>query len=267
MAGGRYDSSLTGVRPFFGALISADPSGESWLSALLSAMPGRAFLGSLVADPGTILGPLTSATARGHLGCFEYPVHPPRALLAWFVEHPDALVWPKATKYSAETTRLRRALVDDSPPGARLAAQATARELAAARPTSAREWWRFEGTSMIDCVILTESLAITVEGKRTEPISPATNWYPRRSQLVRNLEAAKQLSQGRQWGSVLISETLEHDGTDSALEAALPAGAPHLAVSERNELHAHYLGNITWQQACDATGLDIGSLPNSTDEL
>jgi hypothetical protein len=71
----------------------------------------------------------------------------------------------------------------------------------------------------------------------------------------------------REWGSVLISETLEHDGTDSALQAVLPASAPHLAASERQELHAHYLGNITWRQACDATGLDIASLPNSTDEL
>lgn len=120
---------------------------------------------------------------------------------------------------------------------------------------------------MLDCVLLTDKLVVTIEGKRTEPLSSATDWYPKRSQLVRNLDAAKQLSKGRAWASVLISETPVPEGTDTALEALLPASAPHLSRGDRDELQAHYLGNITWCEACDATGLDCALLPESTDEL
>lgn len=267
MAGGKYDSSLTRVQPFFRTLIDRDPSGESWLPKLLAAAPHGDFLASVSQAPGPLLAPLTSPTPRGRLGCFEYAVHPPRELLAWFIDHPGALVWPEGQAYSAETTRLRRALVHDDPPGSRSDAQAQARELVATRPTSAREWWRFEGTSMLDCLLLTDKLVITIEGKRTEPLSAATDWYPRRSQLVRNLEAAKQLSAGRAWGSLLLSETPVPEGTDEELEVMLGPGAPHLEAAARAELHAHYLGNLTWQQACTATGLDPSSLPETTDEL
>jgi hypothetical protein len=83
------------VQPFFSALIETDPSSESWLGKLLTATPHGAFLGPPLEGPGTLLSSLTSPTDRGHLACFEYPVHPPRSLLAWFVDHPDALVWPK----------------------------------------------------------------------------------------------------------------------------------------------------------------------------
>jgi len=59
---------------------------------------------------------------------------------------------------------------------------------------------------MIDCVLMTDRLVISIEGKRTEPLSAATDWYPQRSQLVRNLGAAKQLAHGRAWASLLMSE-------------------------------------------------------------
>jgi hypothetical protein len=139
--------------------------------------------------------------------------------------------------------------------------------LAETRPTSAREWWRFEGTSMIDCVLLTEALVITIEGKRTEPLSASTAWYPKRSQLVRNIEAAKQLSHGREWASLVISETLLPEATGEAVEAVLPESAPQLSAAERDELLAHYLGNITWADGCEATGVDPASLPDTTGDL
>ena len=269
MASGRRDSSLTRVRPFFGALLAADPTGSAWLGRLLAIAPrAAAALGPLLHTPGTLLAPLSSMTANGRLGCFEYPVAPPRALLAWLIEHPEELEWPEGERYSAETTRLRRALIRDEPPGSRAEVQAQARRLAMTRPPSAREWWRFEGTSMIDCVLMTEKLVVTIEGKRTERLSAATDWYPKRSQLVRNLEAAKQLAQGRSWASILISETPLPAGSDAGLDAVLLDSAPHLDAARRAELHRAYLGNVTWTQACQATGLDFNaSLPDSTDEL
>ncbi|MCW2984209.1 MAG: hypothetical protein JWR63_1779 [Conexibacter sp.] len=117
---------------------------------------------------------------------------------------------------------------------------------------------------MLDCLLMTDKLVVTVEGKRTEPLSATTEWYPTRSQLVRNLEAARYLADGRAWASVLISETSDAGGTDAARDTCLTASAPHLDASEREELLAHYLGNITWQQACTATGIPFASLPETT---
>jgi hypothetical protein len=52
-------------------------------------------------------------------------------------------------------------------------------------------WWRFEGVTRLDCVLMTENLVVTIEGKRTEGLSSSTEWYPARTQIVRNLEAAR----------------------------------------------------------------------------
>lgn len=268
MAGGLRDSSLTRVRPFFGNLITADATGQSWLPQLLGAMPNaRAVLGDLVGEPGTLLSAITTTTRNGLLGCFEFPVSPMRGLVQWFIENPDALQWPASQMFSPETTRVRRALVLDDPPGSRTVAQDDARRLAATRGLDKGAWWRFEGTSRLDCVLLTDRLVLTIEGKRTEPLSAATAWYPSRSQLVRNLEAARFLARGRVWGSLLMSEELVPEGTDAALEQVLTASAPHLDAASRAQLHAHYLGNLTWADACATVGLPREVLPNTTADL
>ncbi len=43
--------------------------------------------------------------------------------------------------------------------------------------------------------------------------------------------------------------------------------APHLGDAERIKLQKHYLGNLTWQQACDAIGVDFALLPRTTADL
>jgi hypothetical protein len=266
MAGGTRDSSLTRVQPFFGALLARDASGRSWLSALLEATPaGRRRLGTVLEDPGSLFTTLAVPAVSGRLGCFEYPAAPPRELLAWFVDHPDQLEWPAHAQLSPETVRLRRALLCDDPPGSQPRAQERARELMVTRSLASREWWRFEGVSRLDCVLMSDRLVVTVEGKRSEPLAASTDWYPKRSQLVRTLEAAKGLADGKQWASVLISETpVVPEGTSEHLERILPDSAPHLNPSEREELHAAYLGNLTWAAACDAVGLPFESLPDTT---
>ncbi|MEJ7894727.1 MAG: hypothetical protein WKF94_19005 [Solirubrobacteraceae bacterium] len=92
------------------------------------------------------------------------PVAAPRELLAWFVEQPDQLVWPMGGKQaSEETVRMRKALLFDEPPG-RDTAQEAARAAVATKPPTAKEWWRFGGESMLDCVLMTDRLVVTVEG-------------------------------------------------------------------------------------------------------
>jgi hypothetical protein len=259
---GPLDNSTTRVRPFFRALLGRDASGRSWLPALISATPGGpARFGELTDEPGSLISTLAVRTPDGSLGAFEHPVAAPRDLLEWFIDHPQELSWPKGLTLSSETVRLRRALIYDLPPGSRAKAQKRARDLLEVRSALAREWWRFEGITRLDCVLITDRIVITVEGK-TEPLAPATAWYPPRSQLVRTLEAASTLGQDRRWASVLISEHSLAEGARVQVEAALPAGAPHLDSDRREELLAGYLGNLTWAAACAAVGLPLSSLPD-----
>ncbi len=246
---------LTRVQPFCSALFSRDASGRSWLADLLRATPnGVRRLGPLADHPGYLLTSLAVPGARGRLACFEYPAAPSRELLLWLVDHPGELTWPVDAGHSVETERLRHALIDDHPSGVRARAQERARERARTASPFASDWWRFETVSLLDCVLITDELVITVEGRRTEPPGPATPWYPQRSRLVRNIEAAGQIAQGRAWGSVLISDEPLPAGSAEAVAASLPAGAPHLVPDERLEFESAYLGNFTWRQACEAVG-------------
>lgn len=241
------------MQAFFGALLARDASGSSWLPALLAATRhGEARLGDLLAQPGWLVTPLAVATADGRLGAFTYPATPPRDLLSWYVEHPDALTWPAHAELSAAATRLRRALIDDDPPGAQVRAQERARDLIGVRSALSREWWRFEETVTLDCVLVTDRLVVTVKGAGSGPIGPATDWFPRRSQLVRALEAARMLSTGRQWATILVSDQPLEAGQDDQLSRAVEEGAPHLDSRARAELRAAFLGNLTWGEASAA---------------
>jgi hypothetical protein len=261
---GRFDSSLTRVQPFFERAFALE---LGWLSALLAAAPrGRRVLGDLVDEPGAVLDALLAKPPEGKAprACFEFAVPPDRRFLRWCVEHPDKLTWPNGVAYSDETTRMRRALLYDEPPGRDTATQ-QALDFIETKPPTTRAWWRFEGVTSVDCLLATDRLVITVEGKRTESLSPATDWYPARSQLVRNLEAARQLARGRRWGTLLLSEDPIDEATPARLAAGLDDAAPHVSESERAELQGAYLGNLTWDSACDALGFPPGSLPATTD--
>lgn len=268
MPGDPHDSSLTRVQPFFTRLLTQDASGRSWLSALLAASPhGRERLGELVHAPGWLVTPLAVPTVNGRLACFDFPVAPSRELLAWFIDHPGELVWPGDSELSRESTILRRALLRDDPPGSQERAQERARQLLAARTPLSQEWWRFEGIAKPDCVLITDRLVITVEGKRTESLACATNWYPARSELVRTMEAARELAQDKRWASLLLTEEPLAEGTDEHLKRALSQAAPHLDAAGGEELRTSYLGNLTWREACAAVGIPFESLPEATDEL
>lgn len=266
MAGGQYDSSLTRVQPFFQRAFER----PGWLAALLGATPsGRAALGELVDDPGDMLAALVTPPHphdKAPLPCFEHEVPPDKAFLRWCVRHPEALTWPAGQTYGEQTTRMRRALLYDETPG-RAAAQAEALEAIAQYPSTTRAWWRFEGSSWIDCVIATDRIVITTEGKRTETLSAATDWYPKRSQLVRNLEAARLLAKGRAWGTLLLSEHPVDGGTGAEVAASLDDAAPHLDDAQRAQLQRAYLGNLTWPDACEAVGITFDELPDSTADL
>jgi hypothetical protein len=255
------DPLSTRVRPFFEALFTRDASGGSWLSRLLAAAPyAGARLGELAESPGWLVTPLAVRGANGRLACFDYPATPPRELLRWFIDHPDRLHWADADSVSPDAVRLRRALVLDEPSGSQARAQDRARDLLATRSALSREWWRFEEPVVLDCVLITGRIVITVTGKRDQGLRPATPWYPLRTDLIRNLEAARQLAGGRRWGSLLISDRPVPEATDAALAGSLAQGAPHLDDEGRGELRQAYLGNLTWEAASAAVGVPTSAL-------
>jgi hypothetical protein len=193
--------------------------------------------------------------ANGRLACFDYPAHPPKDLLRWFIDHPGRLRWADTVGVSAHAVRLRRALVLDDPPGSRARAQDRARELLESRSAFAREWWRFEEPVVLDCVLITPRIVVTVTGKCGEGLCPTTPWYPQRTDLIRSLEAARQMAGGRRWASLLISDRPLAEGTDEALARSLPEGAPQLDDEQRAGLEQAFLGNLTWDRAAAAVEL------------
>lgn len=234
------------------ALMARDPSGGSWLPALLQAAPDHARLGELAAAPGWLDIALAARGASGRLACFDHPAVPSRALLRWFIDHPEALRWPEGVEQSEATRRLRRALIDDDPPGARARAQDRARELLAASPGLRPDWWRFEEIGRLDCVLMTGRLVVTIAARGPGSLAPATPWYPARTRLVRDLESARQLAGSRRWATLLLSDAPVPGGSGDAVAGSLPAAAPHLDDAGRQELADAYLGNVTWQEAAAA---------------
>jgi hypothetical protein len=197
----------------------------------------------VVDDPGGLDIPLAVKGATGRLACFDYPVSPPRELLKWFVDHPDELAWPDGTELSPVTERLRRALIDDDPPGTRAKAQDRASELMRNASPRTLDWWRFEDTTTLECVLTSYRLVLVID---TDPLAPATDWYPQRTRLVRDLEAASRLAPDRAFGTLVLgAEPVPAE----QLAQLVAAGTPHLSTAERDELTAAYLGSLTWSQA------------------
>jgi hypothetical protein len=251
------------VEAFFDPLLARDSGGGSWLPALLAATPhGRERLGELVDDPGWLEVILSVATADGPRGAFTYPALPTRELLAWYVDHPEALARPQETGLTVEATRLHQALFDDDPPGTRSRAQERARELLGRANSGAPAWWRFEQAGTLHGALITDRLVLTVLGAGPDGIGAATPWFPQRSELVRDLEGARRLADGaKSWATVLISDETLAEGTDAAVAAAIAAGAPHLDAPGRAELQRAYLGNLTWAQAAAASSPPLDAPP------
>lgn len=244
------------AQSFFTPLLERDSSGRVWLPQLLRAAPrsmGR--LGAdLVDEPGSLSMSLSVRGVSGALGAFEYPLAPPRELVSWVLEHPESLTWVDEPDASPQRLRLRRALLLDDPPGSRAKAQARALELMGSRSVLSREWWRFEDLATIDCLLMTDRLVLTVVTDATDPRAPITPWFPGRPQIVRAIEAARELAADRAWGCLMLSAEPIQLGAELFGEPALAEAAPHLSPAERVELGDAYLGNLTWSAARAAIG-------------
>lgn len=255
-----FEIPRTPLHPLIESRFARDPGGRSWLPALLGACPrGRAHLGELVDDPGYLEVPLAVRAQTGMLACFSYPAAPTRQLLGWYIDHPQALTRPAGAESSAstETTLLRRALLDDDPPGSRARARGRAQDLLRSSTPRSPTWWRFEEFGRLDCVLATDRLFVSITAPcERGGLRPATPWYPQRSELVRDLESARRLADGRAFAGVLIcdGELPTEVADDAGVAATIAAGTPHLDDAGRDDLRDGYLGCLTWAQLRAATG-------------
>jgi hypothetical protein len=259
------NSSLTRVRPFFGQLLDRDPTGDSWIGALLG-------------------GPVPAEVQRGHGSlrhelvecrryrdrvlkasvwlrcCFEHSIEPSGELLTWLLEAPhERLRAPVQWTGGADTVARRQALLDPENQGHTETLEAARAALARHGPTgSARKWWAFEGFTEADCLLRTDRLTLIVEGKRTESLAGDTEWLPKRNQLARNLEAAFNAGEH---GYVLLA--LEEELPELDVEKLVAGGCPHLDADVRSQVAGRFLGQRTWAELCQATDVDWRSLPHA----
>jgi hypothetical protein len=155
-----------------------------------------------------------------------------------------------------ETIRLRQALLDDDPPGIRPRAQDRAHDLLRRSSPLGHAWWRFEESRRSDCVLLTDRLVVVVQSREPAGNEPATPWFPRRSALVRDLEAARRFADGgKPYGLLVLTDEAGAADAGPAVDELVRRGAPHLDATAQHELAAAYLGALGWAEAAAATGL------------
>jgi hypothetical protein len=263
---GEKNSSLTRVQPIFDALLDAAPDGQGWLQRLCAM---AAETRPIAAAP-TNVGSFAETPPRGRrMGkVFERIVPPPAAFLRWLLEHPERMEIRNPVTFGATSEvaiQWRRKLFSGNPSEREAAQEEGLRKLAIGGANgSARKWWSFEGFSHVDCCLITEQLVLFVEGKRTESVSPSTRWFTQRSQLWRNVEAARQLAAGKQFAVILaVEEVVEGETALSLAEQTVADSYPHCEEAERSDLAKHLLGFVTWRQLVAEFALPDECLPDT----
>lgn len=246
---GIYDSSRTRVVPVFNALMDRDPSARTWLLSLLRL--GSRSTGRPGIPPGALL--------LGHprwWGKNERRLDPPKSLLRWLVAHAST---PASEFWGSPATRAKRE---------RLVARDASTILEALRllngPTASRAWYVLEGRSQPDACFETDTLIVLIEGKRTESkATTVTTWMSTRSQMLRHMDAAWEIRDGKRVLGLMIVEgpggaeavtPTDHwlaQGDRQVLPQTLTHSLPHRSVEEQKEIAGGFLGVTTWQKVCE----------------
>lgn len=245
---GKFNSSTTRVLPVFDALLRRDPTGATWLKGLLD-------LGSLASevplpkDPGQLL--------PGHArwwGKNERRLKPPSALLEWLVQNVQAAAIPLSDQ--SETARKRRLLAE----GDEGTLQDALRGIRSGK--TRRMWYALEGESAPDAFLETDRIVLVVEGKRTEAsCTTRTTWMAERSQLLRHMDAAVEISGDRRVLGLLLVKGDQDDPMNPSpywrdqtsqqiSEGLVKSSLPHRTGTERDQIVSGVLGVATWQRVC-----------------
>ena len=255
---GRYDSSRTRVQPVFNELLKMDPSGSQWIGTLLGPVSDKSPTANWIS---LNIGKLSSSAEDR----FEVKFPPPERFLKWLLDNPGRLSWPtekgRPKRFGENTQLWREKLVGNHGRVAQAEAQKEALDqlerLGAV--DSLRKWWAFEGFTTVDCVLETDKALLFIEGKRKDTLSPSTEWFEGRNQLLRNLETCSEAARGKEFGVLLIAET---DPSLNLTKQMAEMGLPHLRDNERSDLSERFLGVVLWRNLCDATGIDFQKLPD-----
>ncbi len=258
-----HDSSKTRVVPVFDALLHDDPTGSGWLGPLLR-LPERGG-----APPPVDIPPVGELIAWGW-GSNEISLPAPLGLLRHLVEsfasaHPEPL--PESTPARRPRELLRAGQKDEL-------AEALA-ALDAGPPESG--WYIFEGPSKPDVCLQTNEVIVVVEGKRTER-GPTrhTDWMSCRDQMLRHIDAAWDIADGRQvLGFYVVEGGTGSDATkvpdewarvavETTSPAVLDGSLPHRSASQRQAIARAFLGVTSWQAVCATLGLPWSALPDQT---
>jgi hypothetical protein len=255
---GKFNSSTTRVVPVFDALFKRDPTAASWLKQLLD-------LGSSNVAAPENPGRLVPAHERWW-GKKERRLQPPLALLEWLVENitPAAI----AASDQSEAARKRRLLAS----GDESTLRDAIRGLRSGK--THRMWYTLEGRSAPDAFVETDQIVLVVEGKRTEAsCTTKTTWMTERSQLLRHMDAALEISGDRQVFGLLLVEgdpadpmtpsKFWRDQARSQISDPLVASSlPHRTVTERDRIVSGVLGAATWQRVCSVFGIPWPPAPD-----
>jgi hypothetical protein len=131
---------------------------------------------------GSLLASETPPDADARVGkVFERIVPAPTAFLRWLIANADQMECANDMTFGSRDPKVqqwRRKLLRGSAEE-RTEARAEGLRALDATPPNGRQgkWWLFEGRSHIDCCFITESTVLFVEGKRTESVSAATQWF------------------------------------------------------------------------------------------
>jgi hypothetical protein len=128
-----------------------------------------------------------------------------------------------------------------------------------------RAWYVLEGKSAPDVFLETTSALIVIEGKRTErKATGQTTWMPKRSQMLRHMDAAWEIRGAKRVvglmivegdggaDAVTVSPHWANEARQEVLDQTLIDSLPHRSVEERAEIAAGFLGVTTWQSVCTA---------------
>ena len=252
---GRLDSSKTRVAPVFDRLFDCDPTGAVWLDCLI-----RVGSRASEVDLPSPVGELVPGHPRTW-GENEWPLSPPLGLLEWLIQNITTEAVAKSD--TSEETRLKRLALAHRDPD--VVQEALTRRRAGEK---GKKWFVLEGESYPDAYIETDSIVLVVEGKRTERSTTGkTTFMKKRSQLIRHMDTAWKVADGRRVLGLLLVEGESPDpmlvperwsstSAEQLRPALLVPSLPHRTVEERDAIAGSVLGAATWQRVCEEFSID-----------
>ena len=242
-----------------------DPTGQTWLLPLLEL--GSRSVGRL---PNSTKPALIPNHPRWW-GNNERRLDPPKSLLRWLIANASA---PASEGFwgGVGTRAKRERLVARDP-------EVIAEALRLLESSSTfRKWYVLEGRSQPDACFETDAILVVIEGKRKERKATAvTTWMRSRSQMLRHMDAALEISRGKRVLGLMIvegeggaaatapSDRWLREADNQLLETTVADSLPHRDPGQRKLIADGFLGVATWQRVCAAFELGWPPYEDSVD--